>query len=144
MKKWKKRNGGLYWPKRTYNPLPSASWYCAHAVQAGHSSRCSTLKPCWMRWTNPPSSVPSTLFLSMSMHSIDDGTVLCRMPCAATVMSYDVSGRKLPFHCECNKPSASPTFPLRCSEAASDSLNSINYVLKGICPDCAARVSQEA
>ena len=27
--KWKKRNIWTYWPKGTYSPLPSASWYCA-------------------------------------------------------------------------------------------------------------------
>ncbi len=28
-KKWKKRQIWTYWPKGTYSPLPSASWYCA-------------------------------------------------------------------------------------------------------------------
>lgn len=60
--------------------------------------------------------------------------------------SCDVSDLHTHFHCEkCNKTFCFTNIPTPVVKLPQGfTLNSINYVLKGICPDCAAEVNREA
>ena len=74
-----------------------------------------------------------TLFLSHHLiHSIDDGTGSFKYAVCSDSCSCDKT------FCFTNIPTPVVKLP------QGFTLNSINYVLKGICPDCAAEVNREA
>lgn len=83
-----------------------------------------------------------TLFLSHHLiHSIDDGTgsfkyAVCRSDC-----SCEVNDLHTHFHCEkCNRTFCFTNIPTPIVNLPKGfSLSSINYVLKGFCPDCGAK-----
>ena len=88
-----------------------------------------------------------TLFLSHHLiHSIDDGTGSFKYAVCSDSCSCDVSDLHTHFHCEkCNKTFCFTNIPTPVVKLPQGfTLNSINYVLKGICPDCAAEVNREA
>lgn len=84
-----------------------------------------------------------TLFLSHHLiHSIDDGTgslkyAVCGDSCACAVEDLHTH-----FNCEyCHKTFCLEGIPTPVVELPKGfTLNSINYVLKGICPDCALKL----
>ena len=88
-----------------------------------------------------------TLFLSHHLiHSIDDGTGSFKYAVCSDSCSCDVSDLHTHFHCEkCNKTFCFTNIPTPVVKLPQGfTLNSINYVLKGICPDCAAEANREA
>ena len=88
-----------------------------------------------------------TLFLSHHLiHSIDDGTGSFKYAVCSDSCSCDVSDLHTHFHCEkCNQTFCFTKIPTPVVKLPQGfTLNSINYVLKGICPDCAAEVNREA
>jgi len=88
-----------------------------------------------------------TLFLSHHLiHSIDDGTGSFKYAVCSDSCSCDVSDLHTHFHCEkCNKTFCFTNIPTPVVKLPQGfTLNSINYVLKGICPDCAAEANQDA
>ena len=87
-----------------------------------------------------------TLFLSHHLiHSIDDGTGSFKYAVCSDSCSCDVSDLHTHFHCEkCNKTFCFTNIPTPVVKLPQGfTLNSINYVLKGICPDCAAKAKRE-
>lgn len=83
-----------------------------------------------------------TLFLSHHLiHSIDDGTGSFKYAVCSSNCSCEVNDLHTHFHCErCNKTfcfSNIPTPIVNLPEGFT--LSSINYVLKGLCPECAAK-----
>ena len=88
-----------------------------------------------------------TLFLSHHLiHSIDDGTGSFKYAVCSDSCSCDVSDLHTHFHCEkCNKTFCFTNIPTPVVKLPQGfTLNSINYVLKGICPDCADEVYRDA
>lgn len=84
-----------------------------------------------------------TLFLSHHLvHSIDDGTGSLKYAICGETCSCDVEDLHTHFHCEkCNKTFCLKNIPTPVvSMPQGFTLNSINYVLKGLCPDCAGKV----
>lgn len=83
-----------------------------------------------------------TLFLSHRLvHSIDDGTgslkyAFCESSCQCRIAQLHTH-----FHCEvCNATFCLKNIPTPVVEVPEGfSINSINYVLKGVCPDCAKK-----
>lgn len=87
-----------------------------------------------------------TLFLSHHLiHSIDDGTSSFKYAVCNPSCSCEVNDLHTHFHCEiCNRTfcfTQIPTPMVKLPEGFS--LRSINYVLKGICPDCTAKAHQK-
>lgn len=83
-----------------------------------------------------------TLFLSRHLvHSIDDGTGSLKYAVCGETCSCDVEDLHTHFHCEkCNKTFCLKNIPTPIVTMPKGfTLNSINYVLKGICPDCAEK-----
>lgn len=81
-----------------------------------------------------------TLFLSNHLaHSIDDGTGSLKYAVCGETCSCDVEDLHTHFHCEkCNKTFCLKNIPTPVVNMPRGfTLNSINYVLKGLCPDCA-------
>lgn len=86
-----------------------------------------------------------TLFLSHHLiHSIDDGTGSFKYGVCSSDCSCEVDDLHTHFHCEkCNKTfcfKSIPTPVVKLPEGFT--LSSINYVLKGLCPECAAKAIQ--
>lgn len=83
-----------------------------------------------------------TLFLSHHLvHSIDDGTGSLKYAVCGDSCSCDVEDLHTHFHCEkCNKTFCFTNIPTPVVNLPKGfTLDSINYVLKGVCPDCAAK-----
>lgn len=83
-----------------------------------------------------------TLFLSRHLvHSIDDGTGSLKYAVCGETCSCDVEDLHTHFHCEkCNKTFCLKNIPTPVVTMPKGfTLNSINYVLKGLCPDCAEK-----
>ncbi len=84
-----------------------------------------------------------TLFLSSHLaHSIDDGTGSLKYAVCGETCSCDVEDLHTHFHCEkCNKTFCLKNIPTPVVTMPKGfTLNSINYVLKGLCPDCAEKL----
>lgn len=85
-----------------------------------------------------------TLFLSHHLiHSIDDGTGSFKYAVCSSDCSCEVNDLHTHFHCEkCNRTFCFTNIPTPVVNLPQGfTLNSINYVLKGICPDCGAKGS---
>ncbi len=83
-----------------------------------------------------------TLFLSHHLiHSIDDGTGSFKYAVCSSNCSCEVNDLHTHFHCErCNKTFCFTNIPTPIVNLPDGfTLNSINYVLKGLCPECAAK-----
>ncbi|MCD8183774.1 MAG: transcriptional repressor [Bacteroides sp.] len=83
-----------------------------------------------------------TLFLSHHLvHSIDDGTGSFKYAVCSASCSCEVSDLHTHFHCErCNRTFCFKNIPTPVVKLPEGfTLDSINYVLKGLCPDCAAK-----
>lgn len=83
-----------------------------------------------------------TLFLSRHLiHSIDDGTGSLKYAVCSGSCTCEVNDLHTHFHCEkCNKTFCFTNIPTPVvSLPQGFTLNSINYVLKGLCPDCAGK-----
>lgn len=83
-----------------------------------------------------------TLFLSHHLaHSIDDGTGSFKYAVCSSSCSCEVNDLHTHFHCErCNKTFCFTNIPTPVVNLPDGfTLNSINYVLKGICPECATK-----
>lgn len=83
-----------------------------------------------------------TLFLSHHLaHSIDDGTGSLKYAVCGETCSCDVEDLHTHFHCEkCNKTFCLKNIPTPVvSMPKGFTLSSINYVLKGLCADCAGK-----
>lgn len=83
-----------------------------------------------------------TLFLSHHLiHSIDDGTGSFKYAVCCDSCLCEVSDLHTHFHCEkCNRTFCFTNIPTPIvSLPEGFTLNSINYVLKGICPECAEK-----
>lgn len=83
-----------------------------------------------------------TLFLSRHLvHSIDDGTGSLKYAVCGETCACDVEDLHTHFHCEkCNKTFCLKNIPTPVVTMPKGfTLNSINYVLKGLCPDCAEK-----
>lgn len=83
-----------------------------------------------------------TLFLSRHLiHSIDDGTGSFKYAVCDASCSCGVNDLHTHFHCmECNRTFCFTNIPTPVvSLPPGFSVSSINYVLKGLCPDCAAK-----
>lgn len=83
-----------------------------------------------------------TLFLSHHLiHSIDDGTGSFKYAVCSADCSCDVSDLHTHFHCErCNRTFCFQNIPTPVVTLPEGfTLSSINYVLKGICPECSVR-----
>ncbi|AVM54107.1 Fur family transcriptional regulator [Bacteroides zoogleoformans] len=81
------------------------------------------------------------LFLSHHLiHSIDDGTGSFKYAVCSSSCSCEVNDLHTHFHCEkCNKTFCFTNIPTPIVKLPEGfTLNSINYVLKGLCPECAA------
>ena len=87
-----------------------------------------------------------TLFLSHHLiHSIDDGTGSFKYAVCSASCSCEVNDLHTHFHCEsCNKTFCFQNIPTPVVQVPEGfTLNSINYVLKGLCPECAAKNKQK-
>lgn len=85
-----------------------------------------------------------TLFLSHHLaHSIDDGTGSFKYAVCSDSCACEVNDLHTHFHCEkCNKTFCFTNIPTPVVNLPQGfTLNSINYVLKGLCPDCAKKHS---
>lgn len=85
-----------------------------------------------------------TLFLSHHLiHSIDDGTGSFKYAVCSSDCSCEVNDLHTHFHCEkCNRTFCFTNIPTPIVNLPKGfSLSSINYVLKGICPDCGTKGS---
>lgn len=83
-----------------------------------------------------------TLFLSHHLvHSIDDGTGSFKYAVCSSSCSCDVNDLHTHFHCErCNKTFCFTNIPTPVVNLPKGfTLSSINYVLKGVCPECATK-----
>ena len=87
-----------------------------------------------------------TLFLGHHLiHSIDDGTgsfkyAVCQDDCSCAVGDLHTH-----FHCErCNRTFCFSNLPAPMVKLPEGfTIDSINYVLKGLCPECAAHKNQK-
>lgn len=87
-----------------------------------------------------------TLFLGHHLiHSIDDGTGSFKYAVCSDDCSCDVADLHAHFHCECcNRTFCFANLPAPMVKLPEGfTINSINYVLKGLCPECAAHKKQE-
>ncbi|RGM49099.1 MULTISPECIES: Fur family transcriptional regulator [Bacteroides] len=85
-----------------------------------------------------------TLFLSRHLiHSIDDGTGSLKYAVCGESCSCEVEDLHTHFHCKkCNKTFCFKNIPTPIVQMPKGfTLDSINYVLKGLCPECAAKNS---
>lgn len=83
-----------------------------------------------------------TLFLSHHLiHSIDDGSGSFKYAVCGTDCSCKVNDLHTHFHCErCNRTFCFTNIPTPVVKLPDGFiLNSINYVLKGVCPECAEK-----
>ncbi len=83
-----------------------------------------------------------TLFLSHHLiHCIDDGTGSFKYAVCSPGCSCGVEDLHTHFHCErCNRTFCFKNIPTPVVKLPEGfTLNSINYVLKGLCPECAAK-----
>lgn len=83
-----------------------------------------------------------TLFLSHHLiHCIDDGTGSFKYAVCSPGCSCGVEDLHTHFHCErCNRTFCFKNIPTPVVKLPKGfTLNSINYVLKGLCPECAAK-----
>lgn len=83
-----------------------------------------------------------TLFLSHHLiHCIDDGTGSFKYAVCSPGCSCGVEDLHTHFHCErCNRTFCFKNIPTPIVKLPEGfTLNSINYVLKGLCPECAAK-----
>ena len=86
-----------------------------------------------------------TLFLSHHLiHCIDDGTGSFKYAVCSPGCSCGVEDLHTHFHCErCNRTFCFKNIPTPVVKLPEGfTLNSINYVLKGLCPECAAKEKQ--
>ena len=86
-----------------------------------------------------------TLFLSHHLiHCIDDGTGSFKYAVCSPGCSCGVEVLLTLFHCErCNRTFCFKNIPTPVVKLPEGfTLNSINYVLKGLCPECAAKEKQ--
>lgn len=86
-----------------------------------------------------------TLFLSHHLiHSIDDGTGSFKYAVCSSDCSCEVNDLHTHFHCEkCNRTFCFTNIPTPVVNLPQGfTLSSINYVLKGICPDCEAKKAE--
>lgn len=86
-----------------------------------------------------------TLFLSHHLiHCIDDGTGSFKYAVCSPGCSCGVEDLHTHFHCErCNRTFCFKNIPTPVVKLPEGfTLNSINYVLKGLCPECAAKENQ--
>lgn len=86
-----------------------------------------------------------TLFLGHRLiHSIDDGTGSFKYAVCSDDCSCDVADLHAHFHCEhCNRTFCFANLPAPLvSLPEGFTIRSINYVLKGLCPECAARLHE--
>lgn len=86
-----------------------------------------------------------TLFLSHHLiHCIDDGTGAFKYAVCSPGCSCGVEDLHTHFHCErCNRTFCFKNIPTPVVKLPEGfTLNSINYVLKGLCPECAAKENQ--
>lgn len=82
-----------------------------------------------------------TLFLGHHLiHSIDDGTGSFKYAVCQDDCSCDVGDLHTHFHCErCNRTFCFSNLPAPMVKLPEGfTIDSINYVLKGLCPECAA------
>ena len=94
--------------------------------------------------TADKSTVSRTLSLFLShhlVHSIDDGTGSFKYAVCSAGCSCEVNDLHTHFHCEgCNKTFCFNNIPTPVVQVPEGfTLSSINYVLKGLCPECAAK-----
>ncbi len=85
------------------------------------------------------------LFLSHHLiHSIDDGTGSFKYAVCNSSCSCGVDDLHTHFHCEkCNKTFCFTNIPTPVVNLPEGfTLNGINYVLKGLCPECAATATE--
>lgn len=85
------------------------------------------------------------LFLSHHLiHSIDDGTGSFKYAVCNSSSSCGVDDLHTHFHCEkCNKTFCFTNIPTPVVNLPEGfTLNGINYVLKGLCPECAATATE--
>ncbi len=83
-----------------------------------------------------------TLFLSHHLiHCIDDGTGSFKYAVCSPDCSCGVEDQHTHFHCEqCNRTFCFKNIPTPVVKLPEGfTLSSINYVLKGLCPDCASK-----
>ncbi len=83
-----------------------------------------------------------TLFLSHHLvHSIDDGTGSFKYAVCHASCSCEVNDLHTHFHCvRCNHTFCFTNIPTPIVKLPDGfTLSSINYVLKGLCPECAAK-----
>ena len=88
-----------------------------------------------------------TLFLSHHLiHSIDDGTGSFKYAVCDASCMCEVSDLHTHFHCmKCNRTFCFTNIPTPVvSLPEGFSVDSVNYVLKGLCPDCAVREGRTA
>lgn len=88
-----------------------------------------------------------TLFLSHHLiHSIDDGTGSSKYAVCSTGCSCEVNDLHTHFHCQgCNKTFCLPHIPTPVVQLPEGfTLSSINYVLKGLCPECAGKAASKS
>ena len=81
-----------------------------------------------------------TLFLSHHLiHCIDDGTKSFKYAVCSDSCACEMNDLHTHFHCEkCNKTFCFKNIPTPVVNLPQGfTLSSINYVLKGVCPDCA-------
>lgn len=82
-----------------------------------------------------------TLFLGHHLiHSIDDGTGAFKYAVCGDQCSCEVNDLHTHFHCErCNRTFCFTNLPAPLVKLPEGfTINSINYVLKGLCPECAS------
>lgn len=87
-----------------------------------------------------------TLFLSHHLiHCIDDGTGSFKYAVCNPGCSCGVEDLHTHFHCErCNRTFCFKNIPTPVVKLPEGfTLSSINYVLKGLCPECAAKEEHE-
>lgn len=83
-----------------------------------------------------------TQFLSHHLiHGVDDGTGSFKYAVCSPDCSCEVEDLHTHFHCEgCNRTFCMKNIPTPVVQLPEGfTLNSINYVLKGLCPECAAK-----
>ena len=86
-----------------------------------------------------------TLFLGHHLiHSIDDGTGSFKYAVCSDDCSCEVGDLHAHFHCErCNRTFCFANLPAPLVNLPEGfTIRSINYVLKGLCPECAARLHE--
>ena len=77
------------------------------------------------------------------IHSIDDGSGSFKYAVCSAGCSCEVNDLHTHFQCEeCNKTFCFQNIPTPVVQVPEGfTLSSINYVLKGLCPECAAKAT---